>query len=148
MNLLTADEKEFQMATQPKPSLPSLALAPERSILVGVAGRLEEILLSHLLKENQFVTHVTDSVEHILAILERYSFDVILLDNRLAGIQEKGYAPLLEAMKSINCHTPVIGLWMDQTQVLDQTGLQALIIPPLTHEKLHLVLSRITETLT
>ena len=124
------------MAPRLDPSLPPLALAPERSALVGVAGRLEEILLSHLLKDNQFSVHMTDTTEQILALLKQYSFDVILLDNRLPGIQQQGYQPLMKALKAIHCSTPVIGLLMAPSQPLDNTGLHTTILSPLTQEKL------------
>lgn len=136
------------MQNQQTSALPPLTPAPEHSALVAVFGRLEEILLSHLLKEKQFSVHLTDSLEDIINLVQQYSVDVILLDNRIPEIQKKGYAPFLEILKQLGCQTPVIGLWFDPSQTIHQsTGLRKVLSAPLTEEALSQALKETTTQL-
>jgi CheY-like chemotaxis protein len=116
-----------------------LSFPIEKSVLVGVTSRLEEMLITSILQQMGYVMHVVDTGAMALNAIRQHEFDAVLLDTKLFDIQKNGFLPFCDAMAYYKRKAPIIALTTENAPKLPKTEsaqITAEICAPFTLEKL------------
>ncbi len=124
-----------------------LSFPVEKSVLVGVTSRLEEVLITGILQQMGYVMHVVDTGAMALKAIRQYEFDAVLLDTKLSDVQKNGFTPFCDAMAHYKRQALIIALTTENAPKLSKAKGVPMIVEvcaPFTLEKLIKTLQLVT----
>ena len=120
-------------------SRPFDSIAAEQYVLVGVTNRLEEILITNILRDAGYITHVVDTLAMAQNALLSHPFNIVILDCNMTDIQKSGFNTMLPNLLKTEGNPQIIGLLTDPDPILyknlKKIGFNNIIQSPITEEK-------------
>ena len=117
-----------------------LPLAAEQYVLVGVTNRLEEILITNILRNAGYITHVVDTCAMAQHALVNHPFHFVILDCSMADLQKNGFNTLVPHLLKTQGNPKIIALLTEPNPTLsknlEKIGFHHIIQAPITEEKL------------
>lgn len=132
--------KADQTTMKHLPSTQFLPLAAEQYVLIGVTNRLEEILITNILRKAGYITHVVDTLSMAQNALLSHPFHIVLLDCQMTDIQNSGFTTMIPQLLKTQGTPLIIGLLMGPNPILSKNlkkiGFHNLLEAPFTEEKI------------
>lgn len=115
-------------------------IAAEQYVLVGVTNRLEEILITGILRDAGYAAHIVDTITMAQNALLSHEFQIIMLDCNMTDVQKSSFSSIIPSLLKTKGNPVLIGLLMDPSpelyENLQKIGFQNIIQAPLTQEKI------------
>ncbi len=119
-------------------------------ILLGIRTRLDEILITGLLKTTAHRVHVVDSGLWALQSLNDQPFDLCFLSYEMADLSGPETTKVVRSKADAFSDIPIIGLLDHDSQIKSadclQSGMNSVISAPITAEKIFSFIHYYTES--
>lgn len=120
-------------------------VTPSLQILLGIHTPLEEIVVTHIIKETCHRVHVVDSGQLLLKMLNTCHFDLVIVSRHLEDLSCLETIQFIRNQKEWAQSLPIIAMLGDSRDPLLKSlvnaGINSFISPPFSPEKIMSILS-------